>query len=60
MLTMLLDHTCEQEGDVALYKRTRSNAYGTVDLSRIAYLLQEVGVDPPRRNGTGGACNAPR
>ena len=48
MQTMLLDHVWEQRGDVVLYKRDRSNAYGTVDLSGIAFLLQTAGVDPPK------------
>ena len=48
MQTMLLDHVREQRGDVVLYKRDRSNAYGIVDLSGIAFLLQTAGVDPPK------------
>ena len=48
MQTMLLDHVREQQGEVVLYKRDRSNAYETVDLSGIAFLLQEAGVDPPK------------
>ena len=48
MQTMLLDHVTEQQGEVVLCKRDRSNAYGTVDLSGIAILLQEAGVDPPK------------
>ena len=48
MQTMLQDHVREQRGDVVLYKRDRSNAYGTVDLSGIAFLLQTAGVDPPK------------
>ena len=45
---MLLDHVLEQQGDMVLYKRDRSNAYGTVDPSGIAFLLQTAGVDPPK------------
>ena len=48
MLTMLLDRTREQNSSVALYKRDRSNAYGTVDLAGVAHLLQEAGVDPSK------------
>ena len=48
MLTMLLDHTREQSGRVVLYKRDRSNVYGTVDLAGVAHLLREAGVDPPK------------
>ena len=47
MQTMLLDHVREQQGEVVVYKRDRSNAYGTVDLSGIVFLLQEAGVHPP-------------
>ena len=48
MLTMLLDHTCEEHSNVVLYKRVRSNVYGTVVLYGVVHLLQEAGVDPPK------------
>ena len=48
MQTMLLDHVSEQQGDAILYKRDRSNAYGTINLSGIAFLLQTAGGDPPK------------
>ena len=48
MLTMLLDHTREQGSSVVVYKRDRSNVYGTVDPAGVAHLLQEAGMDPPK------------
>ena len=33
---------------MVLYKRDRSNAYGTLDLAGVAHLLQEAGVDSPK------------
>ena len=33
---------------MVLYKRDRSNTYGTVNLAGVAHLLQEAGVDPPK------------
>ena len=48
MLTMLLDHTREQDSSVqVLHKQDRSAAYGTVDFAGVAHLLREVWVDPP-------------
>ena len=48
MLTMLLNHTRELGSSVVLYKRDRNNTYNTVDLERVAHLVQEAGVEPPK------------
>ena len=43
---MIMDEARETTGRVTLYKRDRSNAYGTADLSGVAYLLRREGVQP--------------
>ena len=48
MPTMLLNDTREQGSSVVLYKRDRTNGYGTLDLAGVAHLLQKVGLDPPK------------
>ena len=45
-MAMILDETRETTGCATLYKRDRSNAYGKVDLSGVAYLLRREGVQP--------------
>ena len=42
MQTMLLDSTRATGGAIVLYKRDRSNAYGTVDLGEGALLLRRL------------------
>ena len=46
LMAMILDEARETTGRATLYKRDRSNAYGTVDLSRVAHLLRREGVQP--------------
>ena len=46
LMAMILDEARETTGRATLYKRDRSNAYGTVDLSGVAYLLRRQGVQP--------------
>ena len=47
LVTMTIEHVEEQGDTVIVYKRDRSNAFGTVDLNGVAHLLQEAGVPPP-------------
>ena len=44
---MNVEHAEEQGKSVIVYKRDRSNAYGTVDLKEVTHLLQEAEVPPP-------------
>ena len=46
LMAMILDEARETTGRATLYKRDRSNAYGTVDLSGVACLLRCEGVQP--------------
>ena len=45
--TMLLEHSRERGHDVVVYKRDKDNAFGTVDLNGVAFLLSEEGVPLP-------------
>ena len=47
LVTMALEDAEEWSDTLVVYKRDRSNAFGTVDLNGIAHLLQEAGVPPP-------------
>ena len=55
MLAMLLDDKREQGSSVVLYKRDRTNAYGTVDFPGVAQ-----GWTPPKRAGITVTCSWPR
>ena len=46
LMAMILDEARETTGWATLYKRDRSNAYGLVDRSRVAYLLQPEWLQP--------------
>ena len=45
-IAMLLDHCSETSQSLALYKRDKKNAFGTVGIRGVAYLLQQGGVRP--------------
>ena len=47
VVTMTTEHAEEQGDTVIVYKRDRSNAFGTVDLNGVTHLLQDAGVPPP-------------
>ena len=44
LMAMIPDEARETTNRATLYKRNRSNACGTVDLSGVAYLLRREGV----------------
>ena len=46
LIAMILDEAPETSERATLCKRDRSSAYGTVDLSGVAFLLQREGVQP--------------
>ena len=43
----ILEHSRERGHDVVVYKRDKKNAFGTVDLNGVAFLLSEEGVSLP-------------
>ena len=45
-IAMLLDNCSETSQSLALYKRDKKNAFGTVGIRGVAYLLQQGGVRP--------------
>ena len=45
-MAMIVDEARESSSRATSYKRDRSNAYGTLDLSGLAYLLIREGVQP--------------
>ena len=46
LMAMILDEARETTSRATLYKRERSNAYGTMDLLGVVYLLRREGVQP--------------
>ena len=45
-MVMVVDEAQRTTSRVRLYKRDKSNAYGIVDVSWVAYLLRREGVQP--------------
>ena len=45
-MVVLLDHCSETGQPLVLYKRHKKNAFGTVGIKGLAYLVQQAGVRP--------------